>query len=89
MDTTLEALDMGIYVLALPITMALVQVLKQALLPTRWAGLAALGAGAVSGLTLHAAGIGSGSPALAALTGVVAGLSAAGVWSGTKAACGD
>jgi hypothetical protein len=85
MDMTSDAFDLRIYVLALPITIALVQVLKQALMPTRWGGVAALGAGIVSGVMLHSAGIGSGPPALAALTGAIAGLSAAGVWSGTKA----
>jgi hypothetical protein len=89
MDTTLDAFDLRIYVLALPITIALVQVLKQALLPAHWGGVAALGAGIVTGVMLHAAGIGSGPPALAAVTGAIAGLSAAGVWSGAKAARED
>jgi hypothetical protein len=85
MPIPLDSLDLRIFAVALPITIALVQLLKQAFVPGRWAGLAAVATGVGTALVLHAAGIGSGPPALAAVTGVVAGLSAAGAWSGAKA----
>lgn len=78
-------LDLIVYSLALPLTIAVVQVLKEAGISTRYAGLAALATGIAAGLLVRLSGVGSGSLALAALTGAVAGLSAAGVWSGTRA----
>jgi hypothetical protein len=78
-------IDLVVYSFALPMTIAIVQVLKDAAMPTRYAGLAALATGVVAALLIRLAGIGSGPLALAALTGAVAGLSAAGVWSGARA----
>lgn len=78
-------LDLFVFSLALPLTVAVVQVLKEAAMPTRYAGLAALATGMCAGLLVRLSGIGAGSLALAALTGAVAGLSAAGVWSGARA----
>ncbi len=78
-------LDLFVYSLVLPLTIAVVQVLKEAALPTRYAGLAALATGIVAGLLVRLSGIGAGPLALAALTGAIAGLSAAGVWSGAQA----
>jgi hypothetical protein len=78
-------LDLVVFSLALPLTVAVVQILKEAAMPTRYAGLAALATGVAAGLLVRLSGIGTGTLALAALTGAVAGLSAAGVWSGTRA----
>jgi hypothetical protein len=78
-------IDLVVYSFALPMTIAIVQVLKDAAMPTRYAGLAALATGVVAALLIRLAGIGSGPLALAALTGAVAGLSAAGGWSGARA----
>jgi hypothetical protein len=47
--------------------------------------MAALATGIAAGLLVRLSGIGTGPIALSALTGAVAGLSAAGVWSGTRA----
>ena len=84
----MDSLDLTVYALALPLTIGLVEVLKGLGLSTRWAGLAALLTGIAAGLLVRLAGVGDGSLPLAALTGAVAGLSAAGVWSGAKAATG-
>ena len=81
----MDAINLPIYTLALPITLGLVQLAKSAGLPTRWAGLAAVIIGALAGLFANLAGGEQASIANAALTGIVAGLSAAGVWSGTRA----
>lgn len=81
----MDGLDLSVFVLALPLTIGVVQVLKQAGLPVRWAGVAAVVAGVVAGVAVRLAGIGDGPLTLAALTGAIAGLSAAGVWSGAKA----
>ena len=78
-------LDLVVFSLSLPLTVAIVQILKEAALPARYAGLAALATGVCAGILVHSSGIGNGPLALAALTGAVAGLSAAGVWSGTRA----
>ena len=78
-------LDLVVFSFALPLTVAVVQILKEAAMPTRYAGLAALATGIAAGLLVRLSGIGAGPIALSALTGAVAGLSAAGVWSGTRA----
>ncbi|MDQ3548566.1 MAG: hypothetical protein M3439_07060 [Chloroflexota bacterium] len=78
-------LDFIVFSLTLPLTIGIVQVLKEAALPARYAGLAALATGIIAGLLVRLSGIGTGPLALAALTGAVAGLSAAGVWSGARA----
>jgi hypothetical protein len=84
------AIDLEIFSLALPLTIGVVQLLKEAGLPGRWAGLAALATGLLAGLGCALAGVGevaitTESIRLAILTGAIAGLSAAGVWSGAKA----
>ncbi len=81
----MTTIDLTIYTLALPLTLGLVQVAKDAGLPGRWAGVAAVVIGALAGLFAQVAGAGGAGFASAALSGVVAGLSAAGVWSGAKA----
>ena len=82
----MDALDLAIFALAMPLTIGVVQLLKEAFLPDRWAGLTAIAVGLLVGVMVRTAGIGDGGYGLAAITGAVAGLSAAGVWSGTKAA---
>ena len=81
----MTSLDLAIFSLALPLTIGIVQVLKEAALPSRYAGLAALITGILAGLLVNLAGIGTGPLPQATLTGAVAGLSAAGVWSGARA----
>lgn len=81
----MPALDLVVFSLALPLTVGVVQVLKEAALPTRYAGIAALATGVLAGLLVRLSGIGDGPLALAALTGAIAGLSAAGAWSGARA----
>ena len=85
----MATLDLEILALALPLTVGLVQILKQAMLPARWAGVASVAVGMLCGLVIRASGIGDGTYALATLTGLIAGLSAAGVWSGAKAVVSD
>jgi hypothetical protein len=87
MEPTPPGLNVEIFALALPLTMGIVQLLKEAGLPARWSGIAAVVVGTLAGLLVQLAGLGDGTsnPHLAALTGTVAGLAAAGVWSGTKA----
>jgi len=82
----MDALNLPVLALALPLTIGVVEVLKGIGLPSRWAGLVAVLIGIASALAVRLAGIGEGSLPLAALTGAVSGLSAAGVWSGAKAA---
>ena len=82
----MAALDATILALVAPLALGLTQLLKGALLPARWAGLAAFGIGLVSGPLLRLAGIGGGSLGAAAVAGAVAGLTAAGAWSGVRAA---
>jgi hypothetical protein len=81
----MPALDLVVFSLALPLTVGVVQVLKEAGLPTRYAGVAALATGVLAGLLVRLSGIGDGPLALASLTGAIAGLSAAGAWSGARA----
>ncbi|MCO5177936.1 MAG: hypothetical protein M9890_13345 [Thermomicrobiales bacterium] len=81
----MDAINLPIYTLTLPLTLGLVQLAKSAGLSTRWAGLAAVVIGALAGLFANLAGAEPVSIANATLTGIVAGLSAAGVWSGTRA----
>jgi hypothetical protein len=82
----MQALDFAIWSIALPVTIGLVHVCKEAGLPARWAGVAAVVAGVGIGPLIRLAGIGDGPLALAMLTGAVAGLSAAGTWSTARAA---
>lgn len=78
-------LDPTLFALALPLVLGLVQLAKEVGLPSRWAGVAALALGVACGLLLPLASVGDAPPARAALTGLVAGLSAAGAWSTGKA----
>ena len=81
----MDGLDGTVWIVVAPLVVGIVQVCKQAGLPGRWAGVAALAAGIGCGVLVRLAGIGSGPLGLAALSGAVAGLSAAGVWSGARA----
>lgn len=65
---------------------AVVQILKGAGLPDRWAGIAALMVGLVVGPLLQLAGMGGGTTAAATVAGMFAGFTAAGVYSAGKAA---
>lgn len=82
----MEGIDLRIFGLALPLVLGAVQVIKQTGLPDRWAGLVAVACGFAIGIMIRVAGVGEGNAMMAGLTGVIAGLSAAGAWSGTKAA---
>ena len=84
----MTTIDLTIYTIALPLTLGLVQVAKDAGLASRWAGAAAVNIGALAGVFANLAGAGETSAATALLSGIVAGLSAAGVWSGAKAGAG-
>jgi hypothetical protein len=81
MGSELGSVDLALLGLAIPATMGLVQVIKQAGLPHCWAGLVAVVVGIACGVLLHLAGVGGGSTGMAAVAGLIAGLSAAGAWS--------
>lgn len=66
-----------------PIVMGIVQVAKSAGLASRWAGVAAIVIGAILGIS---AGLYAGEPYLSGIAGLVAGLTAAGAYSGVRAA---
>ena len=68
------------FVILVPIVLGVVQVIKKTGLSTRWSPLVSLVLG-VLGAFLISQGFSTG----AILEGIVAGLSAAGLWSGTKA----
>lgn len=82
----MDALNATILGLATPLALGATQLLKGAGLPARWAGPAALAVGVALGPALRLAGLGGGSLGAAGVAGAVAGLTAAGVWSGVKAA---
>ncbi len=84
-DSLPGGLDPVLFALALPLVLGLVQLAKEVGLSSRWAGVAALALGVACGLLLPFASVGDAPPARAALTGLVAGLSAAGAWSTGKA----
>ena len=84
----METLNATILGLAAPLALGLTQLLKGAGLPTRWAGLTAFAVGLASGGLLRWAGLGGGTYGAALAAGAIAGLSAAGVWSGVKAVGG-
>lgn len=67
---------------AVPLIMAVVELLKQVGLPPKWAGVAAAIVGVLGGLA--AWGWGYSDAAQAAVTGLLAGLMASGIWSTTK-----
>lgn len=81
----MTAIDATLWALVVPLVVGVVQVCKQAGLPTRWSGLSALAVGVACGVLARLAGAGSGPLGAAALAGAIAGLSAAGVWSGARA----
>ena len=68
---------------AVPLIVGIVQVLKQAGLPSRFAGLAALAFGGGGGFWLGAAAPEVAVPA-AVIAGIMSGLSASGAWSITS-----
>ncbi len=66
---------------------ALVELLKRSIgLPSRYAGLVAVAFGILLGIALKLDSPGAGSWLQMLLTGLLSGLSAAGLYSGTKAA---
>jgi hypothetical protein len=69
---------------AVPLIVGIVQVLKQAGLPSRFAGLVALALGGGGGFWLGAATADVAVPA-AVVAGLMTGLSASGAWSVTSA----
>ena len=66
-----------------PVVMGIVQVAKGAGLPSRWGGIAAILIGAILGIS---AGLYAGDVYLSGIAGLVAGLTAAGAYSGVRAA---
>jgi hypothetical protein len=84
----MDGLNATILGLATPLALGLTQLLKGAGVPARWAGLTAFGVGLACGALLWLAGLGGGPLGAALVAGAVAGLTAAGVWSGVKAAGG-
>ncbi len=75
-------IDLAIVAGVAPIVIGLVAIAKEAGLPSRWAGVAAALLGLLAGL----APVGDMTLVVAALSGLVGGLTAAGVYSGQKAA---
>lgn len=69
-----------------PIVLGIVQVAKGAGMSSRWGGIAAILIGAILGIS---AGLYAGEPYLSGIAGLVAGLTAAGVYSTTRAASGS
>lgn len=76
-------INVALAALVAALVAGVIQVAKGAGLPSRWAGLAALGCGVGVGAGFWVAG--AADPLAAFLAGAVGGLMAAGVWSGTKA----
>jgi len=77
-------MDFSVYgVGIIPVIVALVEVFKKVGLPVRFAPLASLLLGIVSGFVYLA----PDDPPKAVLYGIVAGLSAVGLFSGTRATC--
>lgn len=66
-----------------PVVMGIVQVAKGAGLASRWGGIAAILIGAILGIS---AGLYAGDVYLSGIAGLVAGLTAAGAYSGVRAA---
>lgn len=71
---------------ALPLVVGIVEVLKRAGLPQRWAGLAGLLLGVTGGIVYG--GVAGLEPVLAIPQGLLIGLAASGAWSTTKHAVG-
>jgi len=70
-------------VAAVPLIVGIVEVFKQAGLPSRWAGLTSLGLGLAGGVLSARFGIDANVPAALA-AGIMAGLAATGAWSVTR-----
>lgn len=66
-----------------PVVMGIVQVAKSAGLSSRWGGIAAILIGAILGIS---AGLYAGDVYMSGIAGLVAGLTAAGAYSGVRAA---
>lgn len=64
----------------IPVVLGLVELMKRLGLPSKWAPLTSMALGLVSGFFYMA----PGEPAKAILTGIVVGLGASGLWSGSK-----
>lgn len=79
-------IDLGLIVFSTPITVGLVAAVRQTNLDNRWLGLVSVAVGMGVCILGVAAGISTINYGEAALCGVVTGLSASGLWSGTKAA---
>lgn len=71
------------FLVLVPVVLGVVQVIKKTGLSTRWSPLLSLVLGVVGALA-----IAKGYSADAVIQGLIAGLSAAGLWSGTKATLG-
>ena len=82
------SIDLAIVAGVAPIVIGLVAIAKEAGLPSRWAGVAAALLGIVLGLVAGLAPVGDATIVVAGLSGLVGGLTAAGVYSGQKAARG-
>jgi len=70
-------------VASIPLIVGIVEVLKQAGLPSRFAGLTSLGIGLAGGVLSARFGIDADVPAAVA-AGIMAGLAATGAWSVTR-----
>lgn len=80
MDETMQV-QLQVYGIAMiPVVLGLVEVMKRLGLPTKWAPLASLALGLVFSFFYLA----PGEPGKAILTGIVVGLGASGLWSGSK-----
>jgi len=76
-------IDFTAVVTLAPVVMALVEIAKRTGLPSRWASLAALVSGVIVSL-LYAATV-TGDVGQSMFVGILAGITAAGVYSGGKA----
>lgn len=81
-------IDLTIVASVAPIVIGLVAIAKGAGLPSRWAGVAAALLGLLLGLLAGLAPVGDTTLVVTALSGLVGGLTAAGVYSGGKAGLG-
>lgn len=70
------------FIVLIPIVLGVVQAAKSAGLPSRYAALVSIALGVLGAYTL------GGFSNLNLVQGIIAGLSAAGLWSGTKATFG-
>ncbi len=80
LTTFLTTTVVGMSAVVAPIVIGLVQVLKIAGLPVKWAPLCAVCLGAILGFVFHT----TGNLVYDILAGVIAGLAGSGLYSGTK-----